>query len=214
MSGRLITFEGIGGSGKTTIAARAADWLRHRGVDVLETKEPGGLRAGTPAGLLLRATLLERALDPLAQVFGFELDRAITSLTLVHPALDAGRWVVSDRYHFGTIAYQGFGEGIDLGLIDTLSEGSLGGRYPDLSLVLDLPVDLARERQSGRTGLDRFDQQSDAVQERVRAGFQTAAKRAGPRAVIIDASRSLDDVLVDVQRQLNRFLEGRSGAST
>ncbi len=203
MSARLIAFEGIGGSGKTTVAGRIAAWLRREGIDVVETKEPGGTRAGTAAGKVLRAILLTRTnLDPLTQTLGFELDRALTSLNIVRPALGEGKWVVSDRHHFGTIAYQVYGEGVDLALVDTLSEAALGGRYPDRTFVLDLPVEVARGRPEGRTGLDVFDAKGLGYQERVRQGFLFAAGRRSAAAVVIDATQPLDEVLSQVQRCL------------
>lgn len=203
----MIAFEGIGGSGKTTVAARTAAWLRTAGIDVLETKEPGGTRAGGAAGGALREILLTTAdLDPLTQTLGFELDRAITTLTLVQPALAAGTWVVSDRHHFGTVAYQTYGANVDLTLVDTLSDAALAARYPDKSFVLDLPVVEARKRFEGRIRPDVFDARGAEYQERVRQGFLYAASRRPLTTVVIDATGSLDEVMRQVQGHLQEFM--------
>lgn len=206
IEGRLIAFEGIGGCGKTAIAGRITAWLRSLGLTVLETKEPGGTPAGTPIGAQLRRILLEHELSPFAQTLGFELDRAITTTDLIRPALIRGEWVVADRHHFGTIAYQSSGAGVGLGLVDRLNELALGGRYPDLSVVLDVDVAVARARRSGRAGIDRFDQLGDAYQERVREGYLFAAGRRGPDAVVIDATPPLDDVEAAARRAITRLI--------
>lgn len=210
MSGRLIAFEGIAGSGKSTLARRTAHWLRDQGLVVLETKEPGGTLTGTPAGVALRGVLLDHArypdLPPLAQVLGFELDRAITTLTLVAPALARDQWVIADRHHFGTFAYQGHGAGMDLALIDLLSEAAIGGRFPDLSLVLDLPLTLARQRQRDASAMDRFDALGTDYHARVAEGYRIAARRRPTAAVIIDASGELETVYELIQEAIGPLL--------
>lgn len=114
MSARLVSIEGIRGAGKSTLASWLAHELRARGVAVVQTKEPGGV-GGDPAGELIRQLLLDPAyqLDPVAEMLGFELDRARTYNAIVAPALAHQRWVISDRHYFGTIAYQGFGRGVE-----------------------------------------------------------------------------------------------------
>lgn len=204
--GRLIALEGIGGCGKTEISGRIAMWLRGQGLTVLETKEPGGTPTGTPWGTALRTILLQHELSSFAEVLGFELDRSITATDLIAPALARGEWVVADRHHFGTIAYQSYGSGVDLGLIDQLNETALGGRYPDLSVVLDLGVALARDRRRGRTGVDRFDQKGDDYQARVRDGYRFAATRRGNGAVVIDATPPIEQVEEAVRRAIKPLL--------
>jgi dTMP kinase len=198
MTGRLVAVEGIAGSGKTEVSIRIAAHLRSTGLAVLETKEPGGTRQFTPAGMRLRALLLDVQRDPITATLGFELDRALTSLNLIHPALARGHWVVADRYYFGTIAYQSFGDGVALDLVDILSESALGHRYPDLSIVLDVPAGIARIRLEQRgSGLDVFDARDDGYHERVRQGYRAASERVGVRAAVVDASRPLEAVIQD-----------------
>jgi dTMP kinase len=145
-------------------------------------------------------------LTPISQMLGFELDRAITAASLIGPALTRGEWVVSDRHHFGTIAYQAFGGGVALDLVDLLNDGVLGSRYPDLSIVLDLPIAVARERQRDRTAIDRFDEMGVDFQERVREGFRFAASRRGAAAVVLDASQAQDAVFAEAIEAIKPLL--------
>ena len=189
--GLLITIEGIGGSGKTTLARGLAGWLTSQGLAVTVTKEPGG----TALGKHLRALLLEGdELPSWSEAFLFEADRSLTYSEIIHPALERGDVVISDRNLYGTIAYQGFGAGLDVDLIDRMNAAATQGVYPDLVLVLDLPPEVAVERLS-RGGIgDRFDKRAASFQTRVREGYLFAARRDASRARILDASQPVSSV--------------------
>lgn len=195
MTARLISIEGIRGSGKSGLAAWLAEQLEASGIRVVRTKEPGG-REGDATGQAIRSVLLDRghAFEPMAETFGFEFDRARTYEAFVRPALERGEWVISDRHHFGTIAYQGFGRGVDLAWIDELSAHALGGRYPDLVLLLDLTVEESLRRRVSRGLDDRFEDETRVFESRAREGFLWAAARYGDRCVVIDATAPIETV--------------------
>jgi dTMP kinase len=190
--GFLVTIEGIGGSGKTTLTKGLVDWLTGQGLRVTATKEPGG----TDLGKHLRAVLLDEAdgLPAWSEAFLFEADRSLTYSEIIRPALERGEVVISDRNLYGTIAYQGFGAELDIDLIDRMNDAASQGVHPDLALVLDLPPDVAVDRLLRSGSGDRFDRRAAAFQARVREGYLFAAKRDGLRARILDASQPLKEV--------------------
>jgi len=187
MGGHLITIEGIGGSGKTTLVSSISRWLEARGIAAVVTREPGG----TVAGNSIRQLVLDasKSLSPWAEVLLFEADRAETYSKVIRPALRAGKVVLSDRNLYGTIAYQGFGRGLDVAEIARVSTIVMGDAYPDLIVVLDLDPQLAWQRLSQIREGDRFDLEGLAFQQRVREGFLYAAQRDGDRAVVLDAAQ-------------------------
>jgi len=203
MAGRLITLEGGEGAGKSTQTRMLADALCDLGYPVLRTREPGG----APGAEFLREVLLSGRIDwsAKAETFLHVAARVEHVARTIQPALDAGTWVICDRFHDSTMAYQGYGQGVDRGMIDTL--GSLVGAIPDLTLVLDVPRDvaLARLRQRGTVN-DRYERQNDAFHRRVNDGFRAIAKQ--PRCVLIDAARDPDAVHLDVMAAVRRLMTG------
>lgn len=197
MAGYLITVEGIGGSGKTTLVSALASWLTSRGVKVVATREPGG----TVAGKAIRAIVLSapEPLSPITEAFLFEADRTETYTRVIQPALADSAVVIADRNLYGTVAYQAFGGGVQLEFVDIASRAATGGLHPDLVLALDLPVEVAAQRLAQAGGGDRFDQREAEFQQRVREGFLFAAKRDRARAKVIDASRSAEVVLAEAR---------------
>jgi dTMP kinase len=183
----FITLEGIEGSGKSTLLAVLAERLRGRGFDVLLTREPGG----TPVGDAIRTIFLKEpdlAVSPLAEAFLVNASRASHVAEVVRPALDSGRVVLCDRYADSTLAYQGYGRGLDVGLLRSLCDAATGALWPDVVLLLDLPVAVARERIRDRKGgFDRLDQESPDFHERVRAGFLELAAQ-NPRWHVMDGT--------------------------
>ncbi len=179
--GRFIAFEGVEGAGKSTHLRLAAAALRARGFDVVETREPGG----TGLGLEIRRLLMDTRADPPlpeAELFLYLADRAQHVAAVVLPALSAGKLVLSDRFSLSTLAYQGFGRGLDLAAVRQADALARRGVWPDLTLLLDCPVALGLER-AGRD--DRFHREALAFHERIRAGFlQLVQKSATPYAVI------------------------------
>ncbi len=197
VGGFLLVFEGIGGSGKTTLAELLREHLSTEGWDVRASREPGA----TQLGGSLRSLLLAK--DPIpapwTEAFLFEADRAQTYHELLRPALDDGAVIVSDRGPFGTIAYQAFGRGLDLGLIDEMSQAAWGGTKPDLIIVVDVAARLGLSRKAGSGEQDRFDDEDVAFTSRVREGYLFAASRFGPAAVVVDGSSSLSEAFERVR---------------
>jgi dTMP kinase len=186
MAGRFIAFEGGEGCGKSTQAARLAARL-----GAVLTREPGG----TPIGAGLRAVLLDPAtvgLDPRAEALLMAADRAQHVAEIVRPALDAGRDVVTDRYAYSSLAYQGYGRGLDLAGVRSLSAWATGDLWPDLVVLLDVPAEVAAERL-GRS-LDRFEAEGGGFHQRVVDGFRALAEADPSRWVVIDGSTTEDVV--------------------
>lgn len=180
--GRLITLEGGEGAGKSTQARLLAEALCARGLPVLRTREPGG----APGAEFLRDILLSGRIDwsPRAETMLHVAARMEHVAKTIGPALEAGIWVVCDRFHDSTLAYQGYGLGVDRTMIETL--GTMVGVAPDLTIVLDLPQDVARARLRGRgADDDRYERLDEAFHRRVNDGFREIAGL--PRHVRIDA---------------------------
>jgi len=191
-AGRFVTFEGIEGVGKSTQILHAAQALRGRGIDPVVTREPGG----TPSAEAIRNLVLERrdeTLPPLAELLLMFAARAVHLANLIEPALQAGRWVLCDRFTDATYAYQGAGRGVSEPAIALLEQLVQGARRPDLTILLDAPVDVALARVQRRAapgGLDRFEAERREFFERIRAGYLARAASAGARIVVVDASLS------------------------
>lgn len=206
MTGRFITVEGIEGAGKSSCMELLEKTIRTQGYDVLATREPGG----TSLGEELRALLLGHRHDGMAEDTELLLMFAARAEHLrakIEPALRAGRWVLCDRFTDATYAYQGYGRGIATARIATLEAWVQGDRRPDLTLLLDLPVELGIERAGKRSAPDRFEREALAFFERVRAGYLALAKAAPRRYRIIDASRSLPDVSAQIRQAVASYLE-------
>ena len=207
MSGRFITLEGLEGAGKSTAAGHVADFLRHRGLSVLTTREPGG----TPLAERVRQIVLERGteqLSPLTETLLMFAARALHVNSVIRPALARGEWVVCDRFTDATRAYQGSGRGVDAALIESLARAVHGDLAPDCTLLLDLPVATGLARATARAGAatDRFEAETQSFFEKVRAGYLTIARREPARVAVIDAAAPLPAVL--------RALEGVLAALT
>jgi dTMP kinase len=209
MRGRFITFEGGEGAGKSTQIARAAEWLRARGVEVVLTREPGG----TPRAEQLRRLLLERDAEPMppsCELLLMFAARATHLDNLVRPAVARGAWVLCDRFTDATYAYQGGGRGLPKAQVDALVAVVHGGFWPDLTVLLDLPVatGLARASQrNGAGGPDRFESEQQAFFERVRATYLERARAEPGRFRVIDASRSIDEVTRGIEASLGVLME-------
>jgi dTMP kinase len=193
--GRFITLEGIEGAGKSTVATALAAALRAHGVTVVATREPGG----TPLAERLREVVLQRGaerISPEAETLLMFAARAVHVENLIRPALARGEWVICDRYTDATRAYQGGGRGVSAAFIETLSREVLGGFTPDLTLLLDLPVMTglerahARRRAAGDGDVDRFESETVAFFERVRARYLEIATAEPARVRVLDATRS------------------------
>ena len=193
--GRFITLEGPEGSGKTTAARHLAAWLRDRGVATVLTQEPGG----TPLGEEVRRIVLHMRgmsddLDPRADALLYAAGRAQHVARVIRPALERGEWVVCARFIDSSMAYQGAGYGNDSGELRRLQDFATGGLRPDLTILLDVPVDVGLERTRRRKEWNRFeDTEEAAFFERVRAAYLRMAAEEPDRFRIVDGAGSVDD---------------------
>ena len=211
--GRLITLEGIEGAGKSTVARWVCEWLQRRSVSSLLTREPGG----TELAERVRRIVLERGSESLsatAETLLMFAARDIHLENLIRPALARGDWVVCDRFTDATRAYQGAGRGVDAAWIEQLAARVHGGLEPALTLLLDLPVQMgltrAKSRREGAS--DRFEAETSAFFERVRAGYLDLARREPRRIEVIDAAAPLEAVQRQIAAVLSRLTAARDGA--
>jgi len=205
----FITVEGIEGAGKSTCLNLIEDRIKRRGQDVLVTREPGG----TPLGEDLRDLLLGHRHEGMAddtELLLMFAARAEHLRSRIEPALASGSWVLCDRFTDATYAYQGYGRGIDLERIATLESWVQGERRPDLTLIMDLPVELGLERAGKRSAPDRFESQALAFFERVRNGYLDLAAAAPQRFRVIDAEQPLLEVSQQVTMAIDDFLDRQS----
>jgi len=207
MPGCFIAFEGIDGSGKTTIARIVADRLRERRHDVVLTREPGG----TAAGQKIRAVLLDGQfeLSPETELLLMCADRAEHVSCVIRPALDAGSIVISDRYEGSTRAYQGHGLGLELALVDQVIGLATRGLVPDLTVLIDVDTTTAAERRSrDDTNVNILDLRDIGYRERVRDGFLSIAATE-PAWRVIDGSGAVDNVASDALELVTQSIATR-----
>ena len=203
-TGRFVTLEGIEGVGKTTQVTRLAAALSARGVPLVVTREPGGTALAEKIRELVLSPRKE-TLPPMAELLLMFAARSVHLANLIEPNLQAGRWVVCDRFTDATYAYQGAGRGLNVDDIGRLESMVQGLRRPDLTLVLDVPVavglERSRQRDVGRQR-DRFERERAEFFERVRDGYLQRARAEPERMLVIDAMRSMDDVTLSITRAL------------
>lgn len=205
--GRFITLEGGEGAGKSTQVSRLKAWLEGRGHRVLATREPGG----APGAEMIRKLLVEGPVerwDGLTEALLHFAARREHLRSTVWPALEAGTWVVSDRFADSTMAYQGYGHGTDRAMLQALYGIAVGDFRPDLTLLLDLPVDVGLARATARRGTEtRYESLPVAFHERVRAGFLEMASAAPERFVVIDAGGEIDVTAAAISRAVGERLK-------
>jgi dTMP kinase len=204
MTGQLITLEGGEGVGKTTNLAFIERYFDDRGIPLLRTREPGG----TPLGENIRELLLQGdAMDLKAELLLVFAARAQHVAAVIRPALSVGTWVLSDRFTDASYAYQGGGRGLSLEMIETLERWVQDMLQPDLTLLLDLPVETGMARAKDRGRPDRFESEQLDFFERVRAAYVERAKAYPQRFRRIDASQALETVQAEIKSHLDAFLE-------
>lgn len=210
--GVFITFEGPEGSGKSTQVRLLVTWLRSRGVNVLATREPGG----TPVGDRIRQLLLDPALTsltPEAEVLLFSASRAQLVRQVIRPHLEQGGIVVCDRFADSTLAYQGYGRGLDLDMLRTITRFATDGLVPDLTFLLDIPVaeGLARKREgTGEDDWNRMEREVLAYHERVRAGYLALAAAEPDRWYVLDAREDVDTLQTRIRAVVAAHLGWRN----
>lgn len=213
--GKFITFEGGEGSGKSTQVTRLVDRLRLRGIEVLQTREPGG-SAGAEAMRHLLLSGMAKPLGPTAETMIFAAARDDHVHTTILPALKRGIWVICDRFIDSTRVYQGALGRVDPTVIRALERVTVGDLTPDMTIILDVPVELglARVRERGEKA-DRFEAEDLEFHHRLREAYREIAQREKARCVLIDASQGPDVVAVRIWMQVvERLLKGKTPAAT
>ena len=210
---RLISFEGGDGSGKTTQLKLLEKYLSAHGQTCLGTREPGG----TALGEMIRQVLLEAGKEEISfptELFLYLADRAQHVQKVIRPALASGTIVLCDRFTDSTLAYQGYGRGVELDMLRRLNEVASPGITPDLTFLLDCPVEVGLPRTaqrivnqtSGKRREDRFEREKVEFHERVRAGFLELARAEPKRIVILDASRAIQEVHEEIRKIVDEKL--------
>ena len=213
MRGIFVTFEGGEGSGKTTHLKRLAHYLRDLGDEIVETRDPGG----TTIGKEIRTLLLSpesAAISDSAELLLYEASRAQLVREVITPAIARGAVVLCDRFTDSTLAYQGFGRGLDLNLIRELNLFTTGGLVPDLTILLDLDPGIGLERctrsiRAGRAFRDRIAAEPLAFHQRIREGYLTLAREEPDRFRVIDASLSVAQIEAAVKDEVGRLKRSR-----
>jgi len=193
----FIAFEGIDGSGKSEQAKLLSDRLHELEIPHILTKEPGA----TDYGLLVYEAVMGRDLCPLAQCLRFCSDRAQHYKEVINPALQEGKWVISDRSLYSTIAYDGYGAGVDLHLINEIHR-AIPARKPDFVVWIDPPLEFSKQQIKGRVGNDKLDWRSDQFWQRVRAGYRLAL--AGESYIRVDSVGVIEDIARDIFLEVKR----------
>ncbi len=207
MKGLWITFEGIGGSGKSTQVGLLYGYLKKHLLNVVSTKEPGGtILGGSLRNILVNN--LEVSPERLSELFLFEADRHETFKKIVEPNIRVGIITISDRGIDGSIAYQGFGRGLNVDMINTLTNLATDNKKPDLTILVDLAPEIAQERiaQRDNKNLDKFDLEEIEFQKRVRTGFLFAARNDPGRIKIVDGKKEVEPLHKDIVEIIDTFL--------
>jgi dTMP kinase len=210
---RFITFEGGDGSGKSTQLKLLADYLTRRGHPCLCTREPGA----TNLGKMIRRVLLEvgdERISSETELFLYLADRAQHVHEIIRPALAAGQIVLCDRFTDSTVAYQGYGRGVDLAVLGDLNRMASGGLVPDLTFLLDCPVEVGLARAEKRIETqhggdrreDRFEREAAEFHARVRRGFQELARRDSRRVRLLDARRPVEELHAEIRSMVDAEL--------
>jgi dTMP kinase len=206
--GAFITLEGPDGSGKTTQAHLLVEWLRDQGYDALLTREPGGTGIGDQIrGVLHDAS--NRAMSPGTEFLLYSASRAQHVSQLILPSLEAGKIVISDRFADSSLAYQGYGRGLDLEVLHTITVFATRGLKPDLTLYFDIaPGEGLQRRLLSGEEWNRMDSEALAFHQRVRAGYWELIDAEPARWEVIEANRPVEEVQVDVRAAVSDRLKG------
>lgn len=202
----FVSLEGGEGSGKSTQSRLLAEALAAQGIAAVQTREPGG----SPEAEAIRALLVNGdpdRWDAMSEALLLFAARREHLRRTIRPALAAGKWVICDRFGDSTVAYQGYAHGLGAEVVDRLAEIAVGGVRPDLTLILDLPVEIGLERARGREPgrEDRFERMGAAFHQRLREGFREIARREPDRCKVIDAARPIAEIHTEILAQVLTF---------
>ena len=204
--GRFITVEGIEGVGKSSNIAVLVKHIENAGYDVLTTREPGG----TPLAEDIRNLLMHRGDEPIPEIAELLMMFAARSLNVnnnIRPALSAGKWVVCDRFTDSSRAYQSGGRGLPMKTVDQLAEWVHGDLWPDLTILLDAPVEVGMSRAGNRSKPDRIEREEHEFFARVRESYLQQATGEPDRFVVVDTTRPLRDVQADVIKLAQQLID-------
>lgn len=214
MAGLFISLEGIEGAGKTTLIQKMIAWFEAKGKEVLLTREPGGSELGKK----LRSIILnaEEKICPASELFLFLADRAEHVESCIKPALVQGKIVLCDRFIDSTVAYQGYGRGMDISGLKMLNDRAAGGLKPDLTIILDLAPEIGLARANARNKAEnltikegRFEAEALDFHQKIRAGFLALSKEE-ERFFVVNAEQNAEAVFADVCKKLQNILEGEA----
>jgi len=205
MKGLFISFEGIEGTGKTIQSKLLCEYLTKKGFKVLLTEEPGGTRIGrTIRDILLSVDNIEMA--PLTELFLYNASRIQHIKEVILPAIKKGMVVITDRFSDSTVAYQGYGRGIELNLINAIEHIVTEGLRPDKTILLDLDVAIGLQRNKGINKEDRIELENVSFHERVRDGYHALAAKEPERIHVMDASKSIEHIHGSIKNLVQDFL--------
>jgi len=190
MPGFFISLEGTEGCGKSTLMGHLTDRLQSDGHNIVQLREPGGTESGEDIRKILKHG--PDNLTPEAELLLMNASRAQLVREVIRPALSEGKVILCDRFYDSTTAYQGYGRGLNLNLVQSVIDLAVGDTIPDVTFLLEIPLDISEERQSNRSGTDRFESSDRAFFERVTAGYKTIAKEHPGRISTIDATQPIE----------------------
>lgn len=200
--GVFITFEGIEASGKSTLARKIFDWLKESGVQAVLTRDPGG----TAVGEKIREILLsaETVIDEKTEALLYAAARRQLVIEVIKPALESGKVVVCDRFSDSFLAYQGYGRGLDLSFLKYLNKEATGGIEPDITFLIDLPVEHAMKRLKEK---DRMELEAIDFHQKIREGFLKIAGENPDRIVVLDGLKTIDELVASIKAIVARFVQ-------
>ena len=211
MKGKFIVFEGIDGSGKTTQINQLSQWITESNLipknkQLVVTREPGGTKLGQSIRSLLLDTSIEKNPDSITELLLYTADRAQHVNEIIRPSLQKGNWVISDRFCGSTLAYQGYGRKLDIKLIKDLETIASQGISPDITFLLDIPIDESIKRRMNREE-DRMEKEGREFLSNVSQGFKTLSKNH--KWKIISALRSKEDIISDIKYEIKKLLKNK-----
>tara|TARA_B100001250_G_scaffold332091_1_gene297398 strand:+ start:27 stop:671 length:645 start_codon:yes stop_codon:yes gene_type:complete len=212
MKGKFIVIEGIDGSGKTTQINQLSKWLNGNGLipennQLVITREPGGTKLGKAIRSLLLDTSKEKSPDSITELLLYAADRAQHVNEIIRPSLNKGDWVISDRFCGSTLAYQGYGRKLDIKLIKDLETIATQGISPDITFLLDIPVEESIKRRIGRKD-DRMEKEGRDFLSHVSLGFKALALDTHWKK--ISAMQSKEDIICEIKTEIKKLLENKS----